>query len=230
MNEQITHYKKMAAEKAVEFIKSGMVIGLGEGSTSIFAIQKIGELCTSGALIDIMGIACSRKVEEVARQCGIPLTTLNDNPIIDITIDGADEVDPHFNLIKGGGGALLREKIVAQASKREIIVVDESKTSDQLGTLWPLPIEVTPFGWEAQSPFLESLGGNPIMRKNNEGSPYMTDQSNYIIDCDFGPIKNSSELSVVLNARAGVVEHGLFIDLATDIIIAGKDGVQHLKK
>lgn len=230
MNEQINHFKQQAAEKAVDFINSGMVIGLGEGSTAIFALRKIGELYTSGILTNILGIACSQKVEQEAHQYGIPLTTLNENPVIDITIDGADEVDPQFNLIKGGGGALLREKIVAQASKREIIVIDRSKWSKQLGTHWPLPIEVAPFGWEVHTGFFKTIGGKPLRRNDNQGNPYLTDQGNFIIDCDFGPIHDAEQLSIELKARAGIIEHGLFINIATDVIIAGKDGIQHLSK
>jgi ribose 5-phosphate isomerase A len=230
MMENVIKLKQQAAEYAVQFVKPGMVVGLGEGSTAVYAIQKIGAMLKSGDLDNLLGIACSLKVENVASQNSIPLTTLNNHPVIDLTIDGADEVDPQFNLIKGGGGALLREKMVAQASKREIIVVDESKRSPTLGTNWPLPIEVVMFGWESQMAFLESLGGKPERRLFENGEPYVTDQGNYIIDCDFGPIDNPSALSEFLEKRAGLAEHGLFIDLATDLIVAGKDGIQHLTK
>ena len=140
---------------------------------------------------------------------------------IDLTIDGADEVDPQLDLIKGGGGALLREKIVAQASRREIIVVDESKLSPVLGTRWALPIEVIPFGWRSQARFIEALGGRVVVRQDGHGAPFRTDQGNIILDCAFGPIARLQELAQRLAARAGIVEHGLFLGIATDLIVAG---------
>lgn len=222
--------KQAAAEKAVSFVESGMVVGLGVGSTAIFAVRKIGAMIRAGELKDIVGIACSLSVEEEAVKAGIPLTDLGQNPIIDLTIDGADEVDPDLNLIKGGGGALFREKIVAQASKRELIIVDENKLSPALGTNWPLPIEVNPFGWETHIDFLKTLGGEPNLRINEDGTTYITDQNNYIIDCDFGPINNPIDLSNTLNNRVGIVEHGLFLGLATDVIVARPGKIEHLIK
>ena len=221
--------KQKAAEYAVQFIEDGMVIGLGEGSTAIFALYKIAELLKAGDLKNIRGIPCSNTVEKAARDSNIPLTTLDEHPVIDLTIDGADEVDTNLNIIKGGGGALLREKMVAQASKREIIVVDKSKLSPTIGTNWPLPIEVVPFGWQAQIPYLEGLGGKSNIRLTDTGKPRLTDQGNYILDCNFGPIENPSALSEILGGRAGIVEHGLFIDLATDVIVASIDGIEHIK-
>ncbi len=230
MSADITHFKQQAAEKAVEYVQSGMVVGLGEGSTAVFAIRRLGQLIQTGKLKDILGIACSRKVENEARSVGIPITTLNQHPVIDITIDGADEVDPQFNLIKGGGGALLREKIVAQASQREIIVVDESKMSPYLGTTWALPIEVVTFAWQSHFPYLKSLGGTPVQRMKDDGEPYTTDQGNYILDTNFGAIKDPAALDRELNQRAGIAENGLFIGLTTDVIVAGSDGIRHLTK
>jgi ribose 5-phosphate isomerase A len=230
MTPDLSKYKQEAAEKAVEFVQSGMVVGLGEGSTAVFALRKIGQKIQEGTLKEIRGIACSNKVEQEARQAGIPLTNLNETPEIDITIDGADEVDPQLNLIKGGGGALLREKIVAQASKREIIVVDESKLSQALGTHWPLPIEVVPFAWKSHIHFLASLGGNTERRMNDDGTPYITDQGNYILHCHFDPIKDPGSLSTTLKQHAGIVEHGLFVNLVTDLIVAGEDGIRHIEK
>ena len=147
MDVDVSQFKRWAAERAVEFVESGMVVGLGHGSTAVFAVRRIAELVKNGQLRGVLGVPCSLQVEEEARGLGIPLTTLDEYPVFDLTIDGADEVDPHLNLIKGGGGALLREKIVAQANRREIIVVDESKLSPALGTRWPVPVEVVPFGW-----------------------------------------------------------------------------------
>ena len=219
--------KKAAAEKAVEFIKSGMVVGLGHGSTAIFAVRAIAEKLTRGDLSNIYGICCSRETEKEARELGIPLTTLDEHPVIDLTIDGADEVDSDLNCIKGGGGALLREKMVAQASRREIIVVDESKLSPRIGTNWSLPIEVVPFGWQSHSSFLKKLGGEAGIRVNEQGMIVVTDQDNYILDANFGPIYKPDELALSLSRRAGIVEHGLFLGLATDVIVAGKGGITH---
>jgi len=219
--------KKRAAERAVEFIEPGMVVGLGHGSTAILAVQRIAELVREGKLSEVLGVPCSSQVEEAARNLGIPLTTLEEHPGIDLTIDGADEVDGNLDLIKGGGGALLREKIVAQASRREVIVVDESKLSPALGTHRALPIEVIPFGWQSQALYLESLGATVILRKDNNEKTFVTDQGNLILDCGFGPIANPQGLAEALNARTGIVEHGLFLGLATDLIIADAEGVYH---
>ena len=229
MSNDITRLKQQAAHHAVEFVESGMVIGLGEGSTAIWALRRIGELYRAGALRDIMGVPASRHIENEARQVGIPLTTLNDKQVIELTIDGADEVDPAFNLIKGGGGALLREKIIAQASRREIIVVDESKLSDQLGIKWAVPVEVVPFGWMSQRLYLESLGAAVTLRMK-DGAEYTTDQGNLILDCNFGAIEDAAALAERIKARAGIVEHGLFIGLATDVIVATAAGVRHLER
>jgi ribose 5-phosphate isomerase A len=207
-----------------------MVVGLGHGSTAIFAVRRIAQLLNEGQLQDLLGVPCSLQVKEEAQRLGIPLTTLDEHPVVDLTIDGADEVDPRLNLIKGGGGALLREKIVAQASRREIIVVDETKLSPALGTYWPVPVEVVPFGWRSQSVYLESLGAEVILRRNDDETPFKTDQGNLILDCHFGPIPNPARLAVRLSGRAGIVEHGLFVELATDVIVAGVEGVRHLKR
>jgi ribose 5-phosphate isomerase A len=219
--------KKRAAERAVELIESGMVVGLGHGSTAILAVQRIAELLKEGKLSEVLGVPCSSQVEEAARNLGIPLTTLEEHPGIDLTIDGADEVDGNLDLIKGGGGALLREKIVAQASRREVIVVDESKLSPALGTHRALPVEVIPFGWQSQALYLESLGATVILRKDNNEERFMTDQGNLILDCGFGPIADPEGLADALNARTGIVEHGLFLGLATDLIVAYAEGVYH---
>ncbi len=225
--EQQNRFKQQAAEYALQFVQSGMVVGLGGGTTASFAVRGLAQLLREGKLRNILGIPCSSKVETEVRQLGISLTTLEAHPAIDVTIDGADEVDPELNLIKGGGGALLHEKIVAQASRREIIIVDESKPSPRLGTHWPLPVEVVPFGWGAQIQFLKSLGGRGELRQGHDGKPFQTDSGNWIIDCHFGPIANPTGLANRLAARAGIVEHGLFLGLATDLIIAGPDGIRH---
>ena len=226
----ILGFKQQAAERAVEFVESGMVIGLGHGSTAIFAIRRIAELLKAGALKAILGVPCSAQVEAEALQLGIPITTLEEHPVIDLTIDGADEVDPNLDLIKGAGGALLREKIVAQVSLREIIVIDESKLSPALGTHRELPVEVTPFGWRAQAAFIETLGARVSVRQTETGTFSKTDQGNLILDCTFGPIAQPALLGTALSERAGIVEHGLFLGLATDVIVGGAEGVRHLTR
>ena len=159
----------------------------------------------------------------------IQMTTLNDHPVIDVTIDGADEVDPRCDVIKGGGGALLREKIVAQATRREIIVVDPSKLSERLGAQWAVPVEVAPFGWQTQIGFLESVGAHVTVRYTESGNLLKTDQGNLILDCDFGPMEDPSAVAETLASRAGIVEHGLFLDLVDDVIVAEPDGIRHMR-
>jgi ribose 5-phosphate isomerase A len=227
--DDVVRFKQAAAYKAVEFVESGMVVGLGAGSTAEWALRRLGERIRAGDLHDVVGIAAAKKVEDEARQLGIPLTTLAEHPHIDLTIDGADEVDPQLDLIKGGGGALLREKIVAQNSQREIIVVDESKLVAQLGETWALPVEVVTFGWEAQADYLRSLGAG-VTRRPANGQPMHTDQGHYILDCQFGPIADAYALDVRIKARAGIVDHGLFLGLATDVIVAGPGGVRHIRR
>ena len=219
-------YKQAAATRAVEFVQSGMKVGLGSGSTAIFATRRIAVLLQAGQLRDIIAYATSEAVRSEAVQLGIPMMSDDLPHDLDLTIDGADEVDPDLQLIKGGGGALLREKIVAQVSKREIIVVDESKLSPRLGTRFYLPVEVIAFGWRSQARFLESLGASYTIRSNRDGSQFATDSGNMILDCRFGPIADVRHLAAALNARAGIVEHGLFIDLTTDLIVAGPAGVR----
>ena len=230
MRPDLRQYKQQAAEEAIVFIESGMVVGLGHGSTAIFAMRRIAEFLKSGQLKAILGVPCSHLVEQEARQLGIPLTTLEEHPTIDATIDGADEVDPQLDLIKGAGGALLREKIVAQASCREIIVIDESKMVPVLGTRKALPVEVCTFGWRTQAEYLQSLGARVEVRTRGDGSFFPTDQGNLILDCVFGPINQPAALAAQLSARAGIVGHGLFLGLATDVICAGAGGVRHLRR
>jgi ribose 5-phosphate isomerase A len=229
LSDDLVQLKQEAAHYAVRFIESGMVIGLGAGSTAIWALRRIGRLYHDGALRDIIGIPASTHIEHEARQAGIPLTTLEAHPVIDVTIDGADEVDPALNLIKGGGGALLREKIIAQATRREIIVVDESKLVDTLGTTWAVPVEVVPFGWRSQLAYLQGTGAQVTLRHRND-EVFRTDQGNYVLDCDFGQITDAIALSMRIKARTGVVEHGLFLGLAHDVIVASPGGIRHLKR
>jgi len=216
MNKNVISEKKISAEAACNFVKDGMIVGLGTGTTAEFAVRKIGELVRDG--LSIRGIPTSNRTKELAEAEGIPLIDFSDSMFIDLTIDGADEIDGNLNMIKGGGSALLREKIVASVSKAEIIVVSRNKLVDQLG-IFPLPVEVIPFGWQVVFNQLESLHGNPDLRLNR-GKPLITDQGNYIIDCHFRKIKNPKLLEHQLNMIPGVVENGLFINLCTKMIIA----------
>lgn len=220
-------HKQAAAERAVGLVESGMVVGLGSGSTAMFAIRCIGALVCQGILRDVLGVPTSRATAQEARQLGIPLVDSDWERPVDLTIDGADEVDPAYDLIKGAGGALLREKIVAQASLRHVVVVDDSKLSERLGTHAMLPVEVLAFGWRAQVRFLESLGAQVTRRAGVGGAPFATDAGHLVLDCRFGPIPRPSALALSLATRAGIVEHGLFLDLATDVIVAGVGGVRH---
>jgi len=227
---EVERWKREAAEAAVELVRPGMVLGLGHGSTARYALLKIAELLRSGKLWDIQGVPCSKKVEEEARALGIPLTTLEEHPELDLTIDGADEIDPDLNVIKGGGGAMLREKIVAQATKVEVIVADVGKLSEKLGTKVPVPVEVLPFGWKTHVPFLEGLGAKVSLRRNSDGAPFLTDQGNYVLDCYFGPIRDPKALAKELSSRAGILGHGLFLGLVDQAFVAGPEGVRRLRR
>ena len=222
--------KKTAAHRAVEFVTSGMLIGLGTGSTAKFAVERIGELLRGGSLKNILGIPSSNQTEKLAQGMAIPLTSLDEHPAVDLNIDGADEVDPDLNLIKGRGGALLKEKKIAQASRRNIIIVDDSKLSSQLGSLVSVPVEIIPLARESAENYLKSLEASVTLRADNDGQPYRTDQKNLILDAKFEPIANLKELAHRLNQRAGIIEHGLFIELADDVIVAGENGIQHLQR
>jgi ribose 5-phosphate isomerase A len=221
--------KQKAAFFAAGFVESGMVVGLGTGSTTQFALERLGALIASGKLRDVIGIPSSLRTEKAARGLGIPLTDFEAHPVIDVTIDGADEVDPQLNLIKGGGGALLREKVLAQATRRNVIIVDESKLAPALGTKWALPVEVVPFARTAEERFITSIGAAVTLR-TKDGRPVATDQGNLLLDAAFGPMTNPAAIATQLNGRAGIVEHGLFLGLAHDVIVAGKDGIRHLKR
>jgi ribose 5-phosphate isomerase A len=214
--------KKLAGEKAVEYIQDGMTIGLGSGSTVYWTIQKLGELVSKG--LQIKAIPSSMETERLAKEAGIPLTTFSEVSMLDLSIDGADEVDPTFNLIKGGGGALVREKFIDSLTRKFIIVVDKSKLVSNLGS-FPLPVEVIPFGWEVTSKTLAELGCTPVLRKRDD-QIFISDNGNYIVDCHFSSIDHPASLHTQLKQLLGVVETGLFINL-TDLMIVGKrDGVE----
>ncbi len=224
----IVDWQRSAAEGAVCYVESGMVVGLGSGSTAAFAVRRIGQLLRTGRLKGIVGIPTSLAVEALARTQEIPLTTLEEHPHIDLTIDGADEVDPALNLIKGRGGAMLHERIVAAASARTIIVVDEGKLVPVLGTRAPVPVEVVPFGWLPAMRALEQLGAR-AERRMAEGIPVLTDEGNWIIDCRFTAIADPLDLAMAICTIPGVVAHGLFLGMASMVIVGGRDGLRVLR-
>ncbi|MEK4043154.1 ribose-5-phosphate isomerase RpiA [Paenibacillus sp. FSL H8-0048] len=212
--------KQLAAEKAVEYVQDGMKVGLGTGSTAYWAIRKLGERVSEG--LQITAVATSQASEDQARELGIPLVAFGDVDSLDLTIDGADELDGALQLIKGGGGALLREKIVAMGSARMIVVADESKAVTTLGK-FPLPVEIVPFAWEWTVAALAKLGCKTELRRSGEDL-YKTDNGNYIADCRFEAIQSAAELALALQRIPGVVEHGLFIGIADLAIIGKSDG------
>lgn len=214
--------KKAAAEAAIDLVKDGMIVGLGTGSTANHAIEGLGRRV--GAGLRIKGVATSKATEQLARKVGVPITTLEQVGEVDLTIDGADEVDPSFNLIKGMGGALLREKIVAFASKQEVIIVDDSKLVEILGKRSPLPVEVVPFGHTKTRDALESLGCKASLKGGS--APFFTDNGNLIYECRFEGIEDAEMLEAEIDLIPGVVESGLFIDLATTVVVASAKGVE----
>ncbi|RQD77178.1 MAG: ribose-5-phosphate isomerase RpiA [Halanaerobium sp. MSAO_Bac5] len=212
--------KKLTGEKAADFITDGMMIGLGTGSTAYYAIKKVGEMVRNG--LNVKAVPTSKETADLAAEEGIELIELSEVEKLDITIDGADEVDPDFNLIKGGGGALLREKIVAAATERLIIIVDESKLVNKLGDFL-LPVEVTPFNWEYTQKMINKMGATSEIRKK-DGEIFVTDNDNYILDCDFGKIENPEKLTIDLNTIPGVVENGIFANMAEIVVVGYNDG------
>jgi ribose 5-phosphate isomerase A len=210
--------KQITGEKAAEYVKDGMKIGLGTGSTAYYAVKKVGEMVRNG--LNVKAVPTSKETAELAEEEGIELIELADVDKLDLTIDGADEVDKDFNLTKGGGGALLREKIVASASEKLIIIVDESKLADKLGA-FPLPVEITPFSWQYTKKMIDKFDCSSKIRKK-DGEIFLTDNGNYILDCDFGQIDNPIKLSEELNKIPGVVENGIFAEMA-EIVIVGFD-------
>lgn len=215
--------KRMAAEKAVEEVQSGTIVGLGTGSTILHVLLALGEKVRDG--LNIIGIATSKQTETISAQQGIPLSTLADHAVIDLTIDGADEIDSDLNLIKGGGGALVREKIIAHASKRLVIVADESKLVPVLGTTFALPVEVLQFGWKATQKAINNICGRSTLRHSGR-KPFLSDNGNYILDCHFEAIRQPAQIESQLNNLPGVVENGLFVNRADKAIIGAESGVQ----
>ena len=222
--------KKSVAQEAVKHVKDGFIIGLGSGSTASYVIQKIGQFVKQGEL-QVLGVPSSSQAKMLAIQSGIPLTTLDEHPILDLALDGADEVDKKLNLIKGGGGALTREKIIASTAKEVIIVADETKLVEKLGSNFPVPVEVLPFAMTTVRASIKKLGGKSILREGKgKVGAVVTDNGNYILDIDFGPIDNAEKLNQELKLLPGVIETGLFIKLADIVYIGKPEGIISLKK
>jgi len=218
--------KMQAADKAVEWVESGMVLGLGSGSTAAFATQRIGQMLRDGALCDVVAIPTSDETEALARREGISLVSLDDRSRVDLTIDGADEVDGALNVIKGLGGYLLREKIVARATDHELIIVDDRKLVERLGTRSPVPVEVVQFGWKQSQSMLCETGARPVRRLRDD-RPYVTDEGNYILDCHYdGGIDDPQETAVAIKQIPGVVEHGLFLAMVQTVVVASFEGIE----
>jgi len=221
--------KERAAESAAELVKNGMVIGLGSGSTAEIAIRILGEKVKNG--LQIIGAPTSNKSEVIAHALGMCLATLENYPELDLTIDGADEVElGSLDLIKGRGGALLREKIVASSSRQLIIVVDESKIVNKLGSHGQVPVEIVSFGWQSTARRLEELGWKPVLRLEAGGAPFVTDGGHYIVDCSFEKGISIQSRAARLHDTVGVVEHGMFLGMTTEVHVGGANGVQVLRK
>ncbi len=218
--------KRAAAEEALKRVAPGMRLGLGTGSTVAHFLDLLGHAVQEGRLAGISGVPTSHRTADHARRLGIPLAELDGSPL-DLAVDGADEVDPALNLIKGMGGALLREKMVAQAAKRFVIVVDASKEVERLGTRSALPVEVVPYGWKVHLDVIRGLGGKGKFRRDDNGRPIYTDNGNIILDCDFeAGVSDPFEVERVLRSRAGVVATGLFLGLTHEVLVAHADGVR----
>jgi len=220
----LQHFKQAAAEVAVGLVDSGMIVGLGTGSTAKLAVEALGKRVKDG--LRIVGIPTSEYTARQARGLGIRISSLAEHAEIDLTIDGADEIQRGtLDLIKGRGGALLREKVVASSSHRLIIIADETKLVDQLGTRFAVPVEVVPFGWQAAERKLQKLGAHTTLRPGPDDKPFVTDGGNFIVDCSFSPIEAPTALDQELNSVVGVVEHGLFLKMTSRAIVAGQNGV-----
>jgi len=219
--------KKAAAHASLAFVRDGYIVGLGSGSTAEYAVRLLGERVQAG--LKIRGIPTSQRTRELAESVGIPLTTLEEFPEIDVTIDGADEIDPELQLIKGGGGALLREKIVASASKRMVVIADSTKRVQILGK-FPLPVEVIALAEPPLSKKIAALGSSVKLRQYAYGNPFVTDEGHHILDCQFGEIADPRALARQLDSMTGVVEHGLFVDMATLALIGKGDDVVEFRR
>ena len=219
--------KKAAARASLDFVRDGDIVGLGSGSTAEYAVRFLGERVQAG--LKIRGIPTSQRTRELAESVGIPLTTLEEFPEIDVTIDGADEIDPELQLIKGGGGALLREKIVASTSKKMVVIADSTKRVQILGK-FPLPVEVIALAEPLLSKKIAALGASVKLRQYAYGNPFVTDEGHHILDCHFGEIPDPRALARQLDSMPGVVEHGLFVDMATVALIGKGDDVVEFRR
>lgn len=222
--------KKQVASEAVKHVKDNFIVGLGSGSTAAYVIQYIGQMIRQDGL-KILGVPSSSQAMLLAVRSGIPLTTLDEHPIIDLAIDGADEVDRKLDMIKGGGGALTREKIVASAAKKVVIVADETKLVEKLGTTFRVPIEVLPFALGTVTKGIKELGGDPLLREGKgKVGAVVTDNGNYIVDVDFGPIDDAEDLNKGLKFISGVIETGIFLNMADIVYLGKKEEIIKLEK
>jgi ribose 5-phosphate isomerase A len=219
------HQKRQAAAAAAATIHDGVRLGLGSGSTVYLIVAALGERRQAGELRDLVVVAASSRTEAALRTAGIPISTLDEYPQLDIAIDGADEVDPALAMIKGGGGALLRERIVMAAAGERMIIVDTSKLVPVLGTRWAVPVEVVRFGWRVAERALAGIGATPILRRAGEMA-FVSDEGNYILDCAFGEIPEPRQLAARIAGLPGVMAHGLFVDFADRVLVAGPNGIE----
>jgi len=225
--DSLQQFKQDAADAAVALVESGMIVGLGTGSTAALAVDALGKRVKDG--LRIIGVPTSEHTAAQARGLGIPISSLAEHTELDLTIDGADEIQlGTLDLIKGRGGALLREKVVASSSRRLIIIADDTKLVDRLGAHFAVPVEVVQFGWQAAERKLQKLGARTTLRSGSDDKPFVTDGGNFIVDCLFGPIQAPAALDQELNSVVGVVEHGLFLKMTSRAIVAGRDGVKVL--
>lgn len=218
--------KRLVGQAAADEVRSGMALGLGSGSTVYFFLEELGRRVKAG--LDVVGIPTSERTARLALEFGIPLATFDERQELDLDVDGADEVDPRLNLIKGHGGALLREKIIALAARRRVIVVDSTKLSDALGTNMTLPVEIVPFACALSQRGLTGLGAEPVLRQTEAGQPFVTDNGNWILDCRFAPMADPVRLEAAINAVPGVMENGLFTSLADEVLVARAGSVERL--
>ena len=223
-------WKKCAAEAAAQIVEDGMTLGLGTGSTAALFVSALARRLVAEGL-RVTGIPTSKQTAELARRLNVPLVTFAERAEIDLTVDGADEIEAGaLNLIKGHGGALLREKIVAAASKRMVVIADETKLVERLGSRHSVPVEVVQFGWEVTEEKLRQLGAATSLRRGEDAKPFLTDTGNFIIDCSFGPMDNPKEIAHRLDHVVGLVEHGLFLGFASQVFLGGRDGLKILER
>ncbi len=226
----IESLKRQAAVRAMDYVTSQSCIGLGSGTTMRYALEELGQRLATGRLHSVVGVPSSEQTKQLAQEYAIPLASLEECPELDVAIDGADEIDPHLNLIKGRGGALLREKIVAASARRFIIIADDTKIVTQLGSRVALPVEVIPFAMPLVLRQLAKMGGTASIRQATNGQPFWTDEGNHIVDYACGPIHDPAALAAALHRIPGIVEHGLFLGMAQRAIIANREGIRLLER